>query len=100
MHSVKFRRTLPTLRAVCVISCNLQWLCLIESRLKITLEQLAGVVEILLGVGGRDRQPRKSLVQNGDDALLFGEWRDWNAEAPQGFARKVLDARACEVVSE
>jgi len=39
-------------------------------------EQVARVLEVLLGVSCCGRQPRKGLVQNCDDASLFGERRD------------------------
>ena len=48
-------------------------------------KQLAGVLEIFLGVRGRDCQPRKHLVQNGDDALLFSEKGQRNLTAFNKF---------------
>ena len=58
---------------------------LCENGLQVTFKQVAGVVEVLFGVGTGGGDAVKGLVEEGDDAVLFGEWRqrDWNfAQTP------------------
>ena len=44
-----------------------------EDVIQIAFKQLAGVGEVLLGIGDRRRDPCKRFIENGDNALLFGE---------------------------
>ena len=46
---------------------------MIENRIEKANEQFASVVKIFLGIGGRDGESRKGLVQHGYDVLLFGQ---------------------------
>src|ERR1700752_585114 len=66
---------------------------------EITLEQLAGVLEIFLSVGGRGSQPCKGLVQNGNDALLFTTRGLWKLQGFQTICRKPMDCgSACHEI--
>ena len=47
-----------------------------KHRIQMTLKDLAGILEILLGVRLRGRYAFKSFVKDGDDAALLGE--GWN----------------------
>jgi hypothetical protein len=44
-----------------------------EDGIQIAFEQLAGVGEVLFGVGDRRADPLKRSIENGDNALLFGK---------------------------
>ena len=52
---------------------------LCEHRLQITVENLPGILQILLGVGFGGGDTVKGFVENGDDALLLGK-RNWIKE--------------------
>lgn len=52
---------------------------LTKDRVQMALEEGAGVGEVLLGVGFGCGDAVEGFVQEGDDALLFGE--GWNADS-------------------
>ena len=45
-----------------------------ENGLQVAFKQGAGVLEVLFGVGFGGGDAVKRFVEDGDDALLFGEW--------------------------
>ena len=49
---------------------------------EIAFKQLAGVGEVLLGIGDRRRDPCKRFIENGDNALLFGEGGETESSRP------------------
>ena len=49
-----------------------------EDGIQIAFKQLAGAGEVLLGIGDRRRDPCKRFIENGDNALLFGEGGEGN----------------------
>ena len=49
-----------------------------EDVIQIAFKQLTGVGEVLLGIGDRRRDPCKRFIENGDNALLFGEGGEGN----------------------
>ena len=44
-----------------------------EYGIQVAFEQLAGVGEVLLGIGDRRADPLERFIENGDNALLFGK---------------------------
>ena len=44
--------------------------------LEMAFEQSASILEILFGVGFGGGEGLEGFVEQGDDALLFGEWGD------------------------
>jgi hypothetical protein len=59
-----------------------------EDGLQVAFKEGASVLEVLLGVGFDGGDSLKRFVEDADDPLLFGEWRDWNVTLPN--QRKVI----------
>ncbi len=66
---------------------------LVERRIQITIKKLPGVLEILFGVGDRSGDAREGFIEDGDDALLFGEVWYWKLDRLDLFGGKMLYGR-------
>ena len=62
-----------------------------EDGIQIAFEQLAGVGEVLLGIGDRSSDPLKRFIENGDNALLFGKRRKRDIEIVLRACFEMLD---------
>ncbi len=58
-------------------------------------EKGAGVLEVLFGVGFGSGEARKRFVEDGDDALLFGQRGERNLQRENLFARDARNCSAC-----
>ena len=54
-----------------------------------TIEQRAGVLEVLFGVGFGGGEARKRFVEQADDPLLFGERGDGNFRVLDFYLRDI-----------
>lgn len=52
-----------------------------EDGVEVAVEEGAGVLEVLFGVGFGGGDALKRFVEDVDDPLLLGEWRDRNHES-------------------
>ena len=64
-----------------------------EYGLQVAFEQGAGILQVLFGVGAGDSDAVKRIVEDADDALLFGEWRNRNWNFSQ---TTLIQFRHCE----
>jgi len=58
---------------------------------QIAFKQLTRIGEVLLGIGDRRRDPLERFVENGDDALLFGDWGKRDRNIPHFCLIKLRD---------
>ena len=64
-----------------------------------TLKDRTGVLEVPFSVGLGGGEARKRFVEQGDNSLLFGEWRNWNRYQPKVGAADSIARCACTDLS-
>src|ERR1035437_1715697 len=64
-----------------------------ENGLQVAFKQGAGVLEVLFGVGFGGGDAVEGFVEEGDDAVLFGEWRNGKRHTTRKLNVQIPDCR-------